>query len=37
MLRNLEEVYTSHQDAERLAMVRQRLGVLLPQVGNKGA
>ena len=34
MLRNLEEVYTSHQDAERLAMVRQRLGVLLPQVGN---
>ena len=36
MLRNLEEVYTSHQDAERLAMVRQRLGVLLPQVGNKG-
>ena len=32
MLRNLEEVYTSHQDAERLAMVRQRLTVLLPQV-----
>ncbi|MEY2677741.1 MAG: hypothetical protein RLZ00_433 [Pseudomonadota bacterium] len=32
MLRNLEEVYTSHQDAERLAMVRQRLAVLLPQV-----
>jgi regulator of sirC expression with transglutaminase-like and TPR domain len=32
MLRNLEEVYTSHQDAERLAMVRQRLVVLLPQV-----
>ncbi len=30
MLRNLEEVYTSHQDAERLAMVRQRLAVLLP-------
>jgi len=33
MLRNLEEVYTSHQDPERLAMVRQRLAVLLPQVG----
>ena len=32
MLRNLEEVYTSHQDPERLAMVRQRLAVLLPQV-----
>jgi regulator of sirC expression with transglutaminase-like and TPR domain len=32
MLRNLEEVYTSHQGAERLAMVRQRLAVLLPQV-----
>ncbi len=30
MLRNLEEVYTSHQDSERLAMVRQRLAVLLP-------
>ncbi|MEY2678604.1 MAG: hypothetical protein RLZ00_1296, partial [Pseudomonadota bacterium] len=29
---NLEEVYTSHQDPERLAMVRQRLAVLLPQV-----
>jgi regulator of sirC expression with transglutaminase-like and TPR domain len=36
MLRNLEEVYTSHQDAERLAMVRQRLAVLLPQVGDRG-
>ena len=32
MLRNLEEVYTSHQDPERLAMVRQRLTVLLPQI-----
>jgi regulator of sirC expression with transglutaminase-like and TPR domain len=31
MLRNLEEVYTSHQDAERLHLVQQRLGVLLPQ------
>ena len=31
MLRNLEEVYTSHQDPERLAMVRQRLAVLLPE------
>jgi len=30
MLRNLEEVYTAHQDPERLAMVRQRLSVLLP-------
>ncbi len=36
MLRNLEEVYTSHQDAERLAMVRQRLAVLLPQVQADG-
>jgi regulator of sirC expression with transglutaminase-like and TPR domain len=36
MLRNLEEVYTSHQDSERLAMVRQRLAVLLPQVGDRG-
>jgi regulator of sirC expression with transglutaminase-like and TPR domain len=35
MLRNLEEVYTSHQDAERLAMVRQRLAVLLPQVSDR--
>ena len=34
MLRNLEEVYTSHQDPERLAMVRQRLAVLLPQVSD---
>jgi len=32
MLRNLEEVYTSHQDAERLILVKQRLAVLLPQV-----
>jgi regulator of sirC expression with transglutaminase-like and TPR domain len=32
MLRNLEEVYTSHQDPERLMLVRQRLMVLLPQV-----
>jgi regulator of sirC expression with transglutaminase-like and TPR domain len=32
MLRNLEEVYTSHQDAERLMLVRQRLRVLLPQI-----
>ncbi len=31
MLRNLEEVYTSHQDTERLNLVQQRLGVLLPQ------
>ena len=34
MLRNLEEVYTSHQDPERLMMVRQRLAVLLPQVSD---
>jgi regulator of sirC expression with transglutaminase-like and TPR domain len=32
MLHNLEEVYTSHQDPERLLLVRQRLMVLLPQV-----
>ncbi len=37
MLRNLEEVYTSHQDPERLMMVRQRLTVLLPQVQNDEA
>ncbi len=37
MLRNLEEVYTSHQDPERLMMVRQRLTVLLPQVQNDDA
>ena len=35
MLRNLEEVYTSHQDSERLAMVRQRLAVLLPQINSE--
>jgi len=35
MLRNLEEVYTSHQDPERLLLVRQRLMVLLPQVGDE--
>lgn len=32
MLRNLEEVYTSHPDAERLMQVKQRLAVLLPSV-----
>jgi regulator of sirC expression with transglutaminase-like and TPR domain len=37
MLRNLEEVYTSHQDPERLMMVRQRLTVLLPQVQDDEA
>ena len=31
MLGNLEQVYTSHQDSERLTLVRQRLAVLLPQ------
>ena len=35
MLRNLEEVYTSHQDPERLLLVRQRLMVLLPQVHDE--
>lgn len=35
MLRNLEEVYTSHQDPERLILVRQRLMVLLPQVHDE--
>lgn len=37
MLRNLEEVYTSQQDPERLMLVRQRLMVLLPQVHNDEA
>ena len=32
MLRNLEEVHTSHQDRERLVLVKQRLAVLLPQL-----
>jgi hypothetical protein len=35
MLRNLEEVYTSHQDPERLMLVRQRLMVLLPSFGSQ--
>ncbi len=35
MLRNLEEVYTSHQDPERLMLVKQRLVVLLPQVTDE--
>jgi hypothetical protein len=35
MLRNLEEVYTSHQDLERLLLVRQRLMVLLPSVDDR--
>lgn len=35
MLRNLEEVYTSHQDAERLMLVKQRLMVLLPTVDDQ--
>ena len=34
MLRNLGEVYTSHQDPERLMWVRQRLIVLLPSVDD---
>jgi regulator of sirC expression with transglutaminase-like and TPR domain len=37
MLRNLEEVYTSHQDPERLMMVKQRLRVLLPQAAEDEA
>ena len=37
MLRNLEEVYTSHQDPERLMLVRQRLAVLLPHVHDDEA
>ncbi len=35
MLRNLEEVYTSDQDPERLLLVKQRLMVLLPSVGDQ--
>jgi regulator of sirC expression with transglutaminase-like and TPR domain len=35
MLRNLEEVYTSHQDSERLMLVKQRLMVLLPTVDDQ--
>ncbi len=31
MLRNLEEVYTSHDDHERLKLVQLRLAVLLPK------
>lgn len=34
MLRNLEEVYTSQQDPERLLLVKQRLAVLLPLVDD---
>ena len=37
VLRNLEEVYTSHQDPERLMLVRQRLAVLLPHVHDDEA
>lgn len=37
MLRNLEEVYTSHQDPERLMLVRQRLRVLLPSLHDDEA
>jgi hypothetical protein len=35
MLRNLEEVYTSHQDPERLMLVKQRLMVLLPTIDDQ--
>lgn len=34
MLRNLEEVFTSQQDPERLVLVKQRLAVLLPQADD---
>nr|WP_310626980.1 transglutaminase-like domain-containing protein [Limnohabitans sp.] len=34
MLRNLAEVYTSHQNPERLQLVKQRLAVLLPSVND---
>ncbi len=34
MLRNLEEMYTSHQDPECLMMVRHRLMVLIPQLSE---
>lgn len=34
MLRNLEEVYTSRQEFERLALTKKRLEVLLPQVDD---
>ena len=33
MLRNLDEIYTSHQDTPRRNLVKQRLAVLLPQAG----
>ena len=36
MLRNLEEVYTSHKDPDRLMLVRQRLAVLLPSADDEG-
>jgi regulator of sirC expression with transglutaminase-like and TPR domain len=35
MLRNLEEVYTSRQEFEWLALTKKRLEVLLPQVGDE--
>jgi regulator of sirC expression with transglutaminase-like and TPR domain len=35
MLRNLEEIHTSHQDAAGLVRVKQRLAVLLPQVQDE--
>jgi regulator of sirC expression with transglutaminase-like and TPR domain len=35
MLRNLEEVYSSHQDPEHLMLVKQRLMVLLPSVDGQ--
>ena len=35
MLRNLEELHAARQDVERLALVRQRLAVLLPSVDDE--
>jgi hypothetical protein len=35
MLRNLEEVYTSRQEFQWLALTKKRLEVLLPQVGDE--
>ncbi|PQA82662.1 transglutaminase [Limnohabitans sp. TS-CS-82] len=36
MLRNLEEVYVSHNDAPRLALVKKRLQVLIPEAPEVG-
>lgn len=36
MLRNLEEIYTSRREFERLALTKKRLAVLLPQLPESG-